>query len=121
MNCCTSITDRGCFYSCDILTTGVSADTTGDYTLVIMPDGQQVVTNTITAANEVVFAGGFISGSGITVFKVLQPDGTFLLSGTADCFQVDITPAFDPSLSVVACAEFDVEYGGDIDNDFINH
>ncbi len=122
MNCCVSISDRGCFYSCDVITTGVSADATGTYTLVIMPDGQKVGENTITAGVEISFAGQLFNESGITVFKVLQPDGTFLTNSDGDdCFQVDMTPAFDSTLAVTVCSEFDVEYGGDAADAFINN
>ncbi len=121
-NCCTSIIDRGCFYSCDTVTTGRSADQTGTHTVVLQPDGQEIGTNTVIAGVEITFSGTFFKEDGVSVFKILQPDGTFILDGTADCFQIDMTPsAVSANLVVTTCSEYDLEYGGDAVNDFIDH
>lgn len=108
MSCCTGdIINRGCFYSCDLITTGQLASETGVYTLELQPDGIKVVSNTITIGNSIVFSGGYLNEDGVSVFKVLKPDGTYLSVSGNDCFQVDIKPANNPILSNVECPTTD--------------
>lgn len=99
MTCCTSILELPCAYSCDLVQIGIVAPATGVYTLVLMPDLIQVVSATITLNTPIYFAGGYLNEDGRSIFKVLKPDGTYLTSGTNDCFQVDIRPTVNATLA----------------------
>lgn len=99
MTCCTSILELPCAYSCDLVQLGINAPATGVYTLVLMPDLIQVVSATITIATPIYFSGGYLNEDGRSIFKVLKPDGTYLTSGTNDCFQIDIRPTTNATLA----------------------
>lgn len=104
MDCCNgNITDLGCVYSCDLIATGQVASATGVYTLELQPDGIRVVSNTITIGNSIVFSGGYLNEDSVSVFKVIKPDGTYLTVSGADCFQVEVNPASNATLSNVEC------------------
>lgn len=108
MNCCTGdIMDLGCIYSCDLIPVGQVASSTGVYILEVQPDGIRVVSNTITSGNSIVFSGGYLNEDGVTVFKVVKPDGNYLTVSGKDCFQISIKPASNPTLSNVECPPTD--------------
>ena len=100
MNCCESIKDIGCIYSCDIVQIGITTPETGDYTLVLLPDLVKIVKTANTAGSPLVFAAGYLNEDAISTFKILKPDGEYLVTSAGeDCFKVDIKPANDPSLA----------------------
>lgn len=102
MTCCENgIEDLGCIYSCDLVQIGINASANGVYTLVLMPDLIQVVSQTVTSGQPIVFSGGYLNEDGRSIFKVKKPDGTYLTSGTKDCFQVDIRPTTNATLANV--------------------
>lgn len=104
MDCCNgSIIDLGCIFSCDTIATSQNAASTGVYTLEVQPDGIQLVSNTVTAGNHIVFDSGYLNEDGVTVFKIVQPDGTYLSVSGADCFQVSIKPSTSATVSNQDC------------------
>lgn len=110
MTCCNgNIIDLGCIYSCDLIQTARTADADGVYTLVTQPDGVKIVSNTLTAGDAIVFAGGYINEDAVTVFKVLKPNGDYLSVSGADCFQVKVTPTYATALANVDCVGVDCE------------
>lgn len=104
MDCCEEgINNLGCWQSCDVIEIGVLASQTGVYTIELQPTGTQIFQTTNTAGTPLVFSNGF-NEDGISVFKILQPDGTYLSIDGVDCFQIQNSVAKNPAL-----ADVDVE------------
>lgn len=101
MDCCDNgIYDLGCLQSCDLVQIGVLASQTGLYTIELQPSGTQIFQTTNTIATPLIFSNGF-NEDGISVFKILQPDGTYLSVDGKDCFQIKNSVAKNPLLANV--------------------
>lgn len=111
MNCCSSIEDLGCIYSCDTIQIGINTPTTGTYTIELQPDGIKIVSTENTAGTPLVFPGSYLNEDGTSVFKIIKPDGTYLETVDGeDCFSVEIRPTTNAALAnvdiqPVACAD----------------
>lgn len=99
MSCCTNILNLGCFYSCDPIETGLTATATGTWTFVTTPDLVKLFSQTITSGNSITFSSGYVNEDGVTVFKILKPNGDYFTSGIYDCFQIEVKPAFNTALA----------------------
>lgn len=99
MDCCPDgILNLGCWQSCDIIEIGVLAAQTGLYTIEIQPSGTQIFQTTNTAGTPLIFSNGF-NEDGISVFKILQPDDTYLTVNGSECFQIQNSVAKNPELA----------------------
>lgn len=108
MDCCDSIEDLGCFQSCDIVEIGVLAAQTGLYTIELQPQGTQIFQTTNTAGTPLIFSNGF-NEDGVSVFKIKQPDGTYLTVDGSECFQIQNSVAKNPVLADTIIIPIDVD------------
>lgn len=99
-DCCATIYDIGCIYSCDLVQSGVNAAVTGVFILESQPEGIKIVSNTVTSGQQVTFSGGYLNEDGITIFKILDPNGAYITGPDGEeCFQVKVKPATSPTLA----------------------
>lgn len=98
-DCCSQISDLGCFNFCGTILTGVTATQTGDYRIDIV-GGSYILVN-ITSGNQIMFDNDFNEDS-ITLFTITAPDGTSVTaSDGSDCFQVLSLPAIQVGVETV--------------------
>ena len=89
--CCTSIVNLGCIGNCDCVKTGINATKVGEYTIEWHQRNKEVSRGTTTPGigNEIKFQNFMLEGA-TNIFKIVDPDGNYVLSGSADCFQVEV-------------------------------
>lgn len=98
MDCCTGdIINLGCYQSCDIVQIGINAPATGTYIIELVPDGRRIFSTENTIASPLIFSNGF-GEDGISVFKIIKPDGTYLSIDGDNCFQIENSIALVPEL-----------------------
>lgn len=101
MDCCTGdIINLGCYQSCDLVQIGINAPATGTYTIELMPDGRRIFSTDNILNNPLIFSNGF-GEDGISVFKIIKPDGTYLSIDGDNCFQIENSIALNPALANV--------------------
>lgn len=93
MSCCSSIYNLGCVNFCDTVVTGLTATSTGTYTIKVI-DGGNYAEYSFTIGQAISFTNIF-NENGITVFQVLNPSGTAMTRSGSDCLQVEVTTGFD--------------------------
>jgi len=90
-NCCTQTQKLGCVGSCECVKTGLLATQTGDHVVEHHKPGGGISSRTISlTATDAVNFTNFFAESGVAVFKIKQPDGTYLVNGANDCFSVSV-------------------------------
>ena len=89
-NCCDSILNLGCANYCtDTVVSGQVAAKNGVYTFSLVPGGgfYQV---TLAIGEAIDISASSFNEDKVTIFKILDPDDVEVLSGTNDCYRIDI-------------------------------
>lgn len=85
----------GCFPQCLDIDTGLLAQQAGIHSVIYyFLDGSSQATFTVGLIGDNIVIPNIFNEFGEAVFKILQPDGSFLIDGTDDTFKVNITPTF---------------------------
>lgn len=85
----------GCFAQCLDIDTGILSQQSGTHTLIYyFLDGQSVSTFAVALIGDSIVIPNIFNEFGEAVFKILQPDGSFLTDGGDDVFKVNIVPNF---------------------------
>lgn len=91
--CCTNNLVLGCFSSCGNIDTGLNAIQNGTHTIeYYFLDARCTTEVTGVIGNPLVIPANIFNEYGQATFKIIQPDGSTFVSGTADCFIVTIIP-----------------------------
>ena len=90
--CCNEITDLGCFGSCEVIPTGLTAAFSGVYLFNWeFNGGIRTFGVTLTAGDPINLPAGNVNEDALIRFKVYQPNGVQVGS---DCFQAKVLPQY---------------------------
>lgn len=88
-DCCSDITDLGCVGHCEDIATGLTATSTGTYTMQVVGSGGYA-TQAFTNGAAITFTEVKLNEDKIILFKVLNPSGVVMELNDKDCFQVSV-------------------------------
>lgn len=93
-DCCDEIIDIGCTNFCDSVVTGLTAAKNGTYTISIVPGGAFIEIE-LLIGEAIDFSARSLNEDKVTLFKIFDPDNIEVLSGTAECFKINVKAGRD--------------------------